>query len=301
MWRELWGLLKATAVEWWEDNVFRLAAALAFYTIFSIAPVLIIAIALVEYTFGSDRATQQIVNQIETLIGPEGGAAVEQVARGARQISGGPMAVAFSIVGLIVGATIVFSELQSALNHIWDVKSPPKRGFIWAIVRERMLSFATAIVVGFLLLVSLVISAVLAALQEYITEWMGGQAWIWRAANIGVSLALVAFLFALIYKFLPDARIRWRDVWIGAVVTAVLFTIGKFGIGLYLGQMAIGSTYGAAGSFVVLLVWVYYSALICFFGAEFTQVYARRYGQRIQPEAHAERRHEKSDAPPKID
>jgi membrane protein len=196
---------------------------------------------------------------------------------------------------LVLGASVVFAELQSALNQIWGVKSEVRRGLILDLVLDRLRSFSIALGVGFLLLVSLVLSAALSALQEYLTNWMPSVPWLWQVANIVVFFFLVALLFAMIYKFLPDVQIEWRDVWIGAFMTSLLFNVGKYLISIYLGRAAIGSAFGAAGSFAVLLVWIYYSALISFFGAEFTQVYARRHGRRILPEQHAKDVGKKTD------
>ena len=181
----------------------------------------------------------------------------------------------------------MFAEVQSALNHIWGVKSEVRRGLILDLVLDRLRSFSIALGVGFLLLVSLVLSAALTGLQDYLTNWMPSAPWFWKAGSITISFFVVALLFAMIYKYLPDVQIEWRDVWIGALVTSILFESGKYLISLYLGHTAIGSAFGAAGSFAVLLIWIYYSALISFFGAEFTQVYAQRHGRQIKPSGHA--------------
>jgi membrane protein len=194
-----------------------------------------------------------------------------------------------------MGATAVFGELQTALNYMWDVKAKPDRNAIMSLVITRLRSFSIALCVGFLLLVSLVISAVISGLQDYMNQWLPGFPSLWQAANVIASFFVVAVLFAMIYKFLPDVVISWKDVWIGAVVTGLLFTGGKYLIGVYLGQTATASAFGAAGSLVVLLFWVYYSALIGFLGAEFVQVYARRYGSGIQPKKHAVRVGRKTD------
>lgn len=290
-----WSLLKATALEWWNDNVFRLAASLAFYTVFSIAPILVIAVWLAGAIFGEDAAARQVVAQITSLVGAEGGHAVEQILRSAHYDEARSLAALWSLVLLIVGSTVVFAELQAALNVIWDVQADPARGAIRGFVRGRLLSLAVVLGVGFLLLVSLLVSAGLAAAQEYITDLLPGVAAVWRLLHLIVSFAIITLLFAMIYKILPDVRIIWRDVAVGAAVTAVLFSIGKYAIGAYLGQMSVGSAYGAAGSFAVLLIWVYYSALVCFFGAEFTQVFARRFGSGIHPQRHAVRIGHKPD------
>lgn len=296
--KELWALIKATTAEWWYDNTFRLAASLAFYTIFSLAPILLIAIYIAERIFGPGSATQQIVGEVEYLVGYHGGQAIEQIAGNVQRIEGTAWTITLGIIMLIVGATVFFAELQAALNQIWDVKSTPTRYYLLQLIRTRLVSFAMAVAVGFLLLVSLLISAALQAAKDYAGDALPEWARVWAITGGIVAFGLTMLLFALVYKVLPDAKIRWRDVWIGAMVTAALFTLGKYLIGVYLGQMAFGSTYGAAGSFVVFLIWVYYSALICFYGAEFTQVYTRRYGKRVEPVDHAERQHEKSDQSP---
>jgi membrane protein len=291
-----WELVKLTFEEWTNDNAFELSAALAFYTIFSIAPVLLIAVGVASFFLAPDAATNQIVGEMEQMIGAQGANAVRQVIESSRGFGKGIWAVSVGVVTLIMGATAVFGELQSALNQIWDVKAKPDRGVIMSFIIDRVRSFSIAIGVGFLLLVSLVISAVISALQNYMDNWLPGIPWVWQMANVVSSFVVIAVLFAMIYKFLPDVVISWRDVWIGAVVTALLFTAGKYAIGIYLGRTATTNAFGAAGSLVVLLFWVYYSALISFLGAEFTQVYARRYGPGIQPQEHAVRVGRKTDS-----
>jgi len=295
-WKAGWELLKLTFAEWINDSTFEWSAALAFYTIFSIAPVLLIAVGVASFFFAPDTATNQIVGEMEKMIGSQGANAVRQVIESSRGFGKGLWAVSVGIVTLITGATAVFGELQSALNQIWDVKAKPDRGVIMSFVVDRLRSFSIAVCVGFLLLVSLVISAVISGLQTYMNHWLPGVPWVWQTANVVSSFLVIAVLFAMIYKFLPDVVISWKDVWIGAAVTAVLFTGGKYAIGIYLGRTATTSAFGAAGSLVVLLFWVYYSALISFLGAEFTQVYARRYGPGIQPQEHAVRVGRKSDS-----
>jgi membrane protein len=291
-----WELLKLTFEEWTNDDAFELSAALAFYTIFSIAPVLLIAVGVASFFLTPDTATNRIVGEMEQMIGAQGADAVRQVIESSRGFGKGVWAMSVGIVTLIMGATAVFGELQSALNQIWDVKAKPDRGVIMSFVIDRVRSFSIAIGVGFLLLVSLVISALISGVQNYMNTWLPGIPWVWQMANTVSSFFVIAVLFAMIYKFLPDVVISWRDVWIGAAVTALLFTAGKYAIGIYLGRTATASAFGAAGSLVVLLFWVYYSALISFFGAEFTQVYARRYGPGIQPQEHAIRVGRKSDS-----
>jgi membrane protein len=290
-----WQMLKLTFAEWTNDNTFELSAALAFYTMFSIAPVLLIVVGVASFFLAPEAATNRIVSEMEKMVGPQGAHAVQQVIESSRGFGKGLWAVSAGIVTLIMGATAVFGELQTALNYMWDVKAKPDRSVIMSLVIDRLRSFSIAICVGFLLLVSLVISAIISGLQDYMNQWLPGIPWLWQAANIIASFFVVAVLFAMIYKFLPDVVISWMDVWIGAAATALLFTAGKYLIGVYLGQAATASAFGAAGSLVVLLFWVYYSALIVFLGAEFTQVYARRYGSGIRPKKHAVRVGRKSD------
>ncbi len=291
-----WELLKLTFAEWTNDDAFELSAALAFYTIFSIAPVLLIAVGVASFFFAPGTAADRIVGEMGTMIGRQGANAVKQVIESSRGFGKGVWAVSVGIITLITGATAVFGELQSALNRMWDVQAKPDRGVILSFIVDRLRSFAIAVCVGFLLLVSLVISAAISGLQDYLDQWLPGIPWVWQTANSVSSFLVIGVLFALIYKFLPDVVIAWKDVWIGAAVTALLFSGGKYAIGIYLGRTATTSAFGAAGSLVVLLFWVYYSALISFLGAEFTQVYARWYGPGIQPKRHAVRVGRKADS-----
>lgn len=286
-------LLKNAGIEWWNDNTFRLAAALAFYTIFSVAPVLLIAVGGASLFFARATAINRVVDELQRLVGEQGASAIRTVLESSAGIGKGAWAITIGIVTLILGASVVFAELQSDLNAIWNVQVQVRRGLVLDYIVNRLRSFSIALGVGFLLLVSLVLSAALSALQDYMTNWMPSFPWLWQAGNIVISLIVVAILFAMIYKYLPDVQIGWRDVWIGAVVTSLLFNGGKYLISVYLGHAAIGSAFGAAGSFAVLLVWIYYSALISFFGAEFTQVYARRHGRKIMPMKHARAAREK--------
>jgi len=287
--RQLRRLLGTTFADWWNDNTFRLSASLAFYTIFSLAPVLVIAVQLAAIFFGRDVAVAQVVGEIELLAGPEAGRTVRTVLDNFAGLEGNRWAVIVSLVTIVVGATVVFAELQAALNRIWDVETRPGRNVFASLLRTRLTGFALALSVGFLLLVSLVIDAGLAGFEAWLEGRVPTQAVLWRGLNTAASFAIITLLFMAIYRYLPDARIEWRDVTFGALVSAVLLTGGKYLIGLYLGKTAVGSAYGAAGSFVVMLVWIYYSALIAFLGAEFTQVWARLYGRGIHPEPYAHR------------
>ncbi|MDF5735244.1 MULTISPECIES: YihY/virulence factor BrkB family protein [unclassified Nostoc] len=282
----IWKLLQETFKEWSEDKASRLAAALAYYTIFSIAPLLIIVIAIAGAVFGEEAARGQIVGQIQGLVGKDGAAFIQTAIQNANKPQTGAIASIISVVVLLVGATGLFTELQDSLNTIWEVKAKPGRG-IDNIIRLRFLSFAMVIGIGFLLLVSLVISTGLAALVTYFGNILPGVDFLWRIVNFVLSFSITTALFGLIFKVLPDVKITWNDVFIGSVITSFLFSIGRFLLGQYLGNGSFGSTYGAAGSLVVILAWVNYAAQILFFGAEFTQVYARRYGSGITPTKNA--------------
>lgn len=276
-------LVKETFREWSEDKASRLAAALAYYTIFSIPPLLLIAIAIAGQVFGTEMARAELSNQIGQLVGPTAAEAIEQMLENASRPGGGLVATIVGIATLLFGASGVFGQLQEAMNTIWDVAPRPDRG-IMGTVKDRFVSFTMVLGIGFLLLVSLVLSAALSLVGNFLEGLIpGGAVIIMRIVNLVISLGVTTLLFALIFKVIPDVEIRWRDVWVGALVTAILFTLGKEAISWYMGRFAPGSTYGAAGSLVVLLLWVYYSAQILFLGAEFTQVYAQRHGARLQP------------------
>lgn len=288
-------LLKTSLVEWWRDDTFRLAASLAFYTIFSLAPILLIAVGTASVFLSREAAAERIVAEVQSMVGEQGATAIRQVIDATKGFGQGFATIVTGAITFLLGASAVFGELQAALNKIWDVKAAPRRGVILKLVFDRLRSFTIALAVGFLLLVSLVLSAALSALQDYMNNWLPGMPIVWQTGNIFASFLVAALLFAMIYKFLPDAKIAWSDVWIGASVTSLLFTAGKYVIGLYLGRTAVASAFGAAGSFAVLLIWIYYSALISFYGAEFTQVYARMYGSKIRAQDHARRAGEKPD------
>jgi membrane protein len=280
-------LLKQTASEWMEDDAPSLGAALAYYTVFSLAPLMTIAIAIAGFFFGKDAAQGQIFDELRVLLGEEGGKAVEEMVQSASaQPTTGIIATVISVAVLLFGASGVFGQLQASLNKIWGVKPKPGRGVL-GMIKDRLLSFGFTLVVGFLLLVSLLLTAGVALVAEWLGGLMPGSETLAQILNIVLSLTMITLLFATIFKFLPDAKIAWRDVWIGAFLTALLFTIGKFALGIYLGKSGVASTYGAAGSLIVLLLWVYYSSQILFFGAEFTQVYANRFGSRVAPAENA--------------
>ena len=276
-------LFKQTASEWMADDAPSLGAALAYYTVFSLAPLMTIAIAIAGFFLGKEAAQGQIFDELRGLLGEEGGKAVEEMVQSANaQPTAGVVATIISVIMLLFGASGVFGQLQASLNAIWGVKAKPGRGVL-GMIKDRLLSFGFTLVVGFLLLVSLLLTAGMALMADWIGGLMPGSEALAFILNIVLSLSMITLLFATIFKFLPDAKIAWHDVWIGAFLTALLFTIGKFALGIYLGKSGVASSYGAAGSLIVLLLWVYYSSQILFFGAEFTQVYANRFGSRVAP------------------
>ncbi|MDY7021659.1 MAG: YihY/virulence factor BrkB family protein [Cyanobacteriota bacterium] len=286
--KKIFRLLKETFKEWQLDKSSRLAASLAYYTVFSLAPLLIIVIAIAGAIFGEEAARGEIVSQIQGLVGKQGATVIEEAIQNADKPQVSSIASIFSLIFLFIGASGVFAHLQESLNAIWNVKAKPKNSIV-GFVRKRILSFSAVLGIGFLLLISLILSAAISALSNYLSGLVPGVDLLWRILNFVVSFGVVTLLFALMYKYLPDVEIEWGDVWTGSLITAILFTVGKFVLGLYLGQGSFGSTYGAAGSLVIILAWVYYSAQILFFGAEFTQVYARKYGSQIVPDEHAVR------------
>lgn len=272
-----WGLLKQAARDWQRDNAARLGAALSYYTLFSVAPLLIVAIAVAGLAFGREAAQGQIVAELHGLVGEAGARAVQDMVEASRRPQAGIIATVIGVATLLLGATGAFAELKSALNVVWDV--PEQGGGLKSLLLGRLWSFAMVLAIGFLLMVSLVVSAAIAAADGFFA-WIGVPAGAVQLTNAGVSFLIITVLFALIFKFLPDTPVAWGDVWAGALFTSALFAIGKALIGLYLGRSGLESTYGAAGSVVVLVVWVYYAAQIFFFGAEMTQAYARRHGSR---------------------
>ena len=284
----LWRLLRQTAADWSEDRAAEKGAALAFYSALSIAPLLVIALAVVGLVYGEDAAKGELSTQLTSLVGAQAGEAIEEMAASANKPAEGSIAAALSVVTLVLGASGVFGQLQSSLNDIWEVQSKPGGG-VMTFLRKRFWSMAMVLGVAFLLLVSLILSAALTALGTMLDRMPDSMHWLAQGLHLLVSIGVVTLLFAMMFRLLPDVKIRWNDVWLGAFVTAVLFSVGKFAIGLYLGHSSMASSYGAAGSFVVLLVWVYYSAQIFFFGAELTQAYASARGTRIEPAEGAER------------
>jgi membrane protein len=288
---DLLGLLQETAVAWYTDRGSRFGAALAFYTLFSLAPLLIIVIALAALAFGRDMAQTQLVQHLDALVGAEGTRVIQAAIEHTARPRSGVVATLVGLVTLLFGATVVFSELQDALNTIWKVPSSPRRGRVFGLLWHRCLAFIMVLALGGLLLLSILINAGLTAVLQLFGDVLPRHVDWWRAANFLVSFGLVTGLFAIIYRVLPDAEIAWGAVGIGALVTAGLFMVGKYLIELYLGHSSIASVYGAAGSLVILLMWVYYSAQILYVGAEFTKVYTQRLGRTRSPDAHPPNRH----------
>ena len=283
-----WNLLKQTASEWSEDKASMLAAALAYYTIFAIAPLLVLVISVAGLVFNEGQAQQALLEQIRQTVGQNAAGIVQTMISSQGGQGSSILATIIGFATLALGATGVFAQLQSALNQIWDVEPKPDEGVLH-MVKIRATALGLVLVIAFLLLVSLVLSSLLSAFGGFLSNNLPGGAALWQLVNFALSLFVITLLFALIFKYLPDVKIAWGDVWIGAFVTALLFGVGRFLIGLYIGNSSTASTYGAAGSLIVLLLWIYYSAQILLFGAEFTQVYGRRFGSGIEPDEHAVR------------
>lgn len=286
--REVPGLVLTAAKGWSSDNVPRLGASLAYYTLFSIAPVLVIVIAVAGFVFGAEAVRGEIAGQIEGFMGADGAKVVQDLVQNASLTGRSGFALVIGSVTFLLAATGVFLELQYALNTIFRVKQKAG-GNISGFVKARLRSFGLVLSIGFVLLVSLGVSAVLAAVSKYIDGRVEGTAMVWQAMNIVVSFAVITLLFAVIYRFLPDVKLLWRDVWVGSLMTALLFTIGKQLLAIYLGRSSTTSSYGAAGSVIVVLLWVYYSAQIILFGAELTRVFTERIHGPPPTEAFAER------------
>ena len=268
--------LKELAREYWANRPMELAAALSYYTLLSLAPLVLMAVAVAGLIFERATVEGRIVTEIRQLVGVEGSEVVQTVLRHASDPEKSAHSVVIGIAVLLLGATTVFVQLQSSLNRIWKVEERTHASMLWVLVKERLLSLAMVLAVGFLLLVSLLVSAAVAAFGETALRGLSDAVVVLEGLNVLVSLVVVTLLFAMIFKVMPDAPVAWRDVWVGAVITAVLFTIGKSLIGLYLGRTSIGSPYGAAGSLVVMTVWVFYASMIVFFGAELTYFRSKR-------------------------
>jgi membrane protein len=280
--KTIYQMLRETVLACINGDIFSQGAALSYYTVFAIAPLFIITLAIAGFCFGADAARQQLFDQVNQLVGKEGGDAIQSLVAAVNKSKDGFWATWIAVGTLLVAATGVFVQLQNSLNKLWNVKLSSGMG-LRNFIRHRLLSFAMVFGIGFLLLVSLVCSAGLAALGDFIGNHLLEKAVLLKTLNFTLSLAIITALFAMIFKFLPDVKIAWRDVWIGGFITAILFNFGKLLIGIYVGRSSISSVYGALGSLLIVLVWVYYSAQILLFGAQFTRVYANRFGIKPQP------------------
>ncbi|HRO58131.1 MAG TPA: YihY/virulence factor BrkB family protein [Burkholderiaceae bacterium] len=287
--RSLWQLARESVAGWLDDYAPSMGAAISYYTTFSIAPLLLIVIAIAGLVFGEEAARGEVFAQLRGLLGDDGAAAVEQMVEKASEPAAGTGAALIGFATLIVGATTVFAELQSALDRIWHAPERVKPTGIWGVLRARVLSFGVVLAIGFLLIVSLVASAAMSALANWWAPYFEEWTYVARLLDFVVPLVLLTIGFALIYKIIPSVRVAWRDVFVGAAATAIMFTIGKFLIGLYVAHAAVASTFGAAGSLVILLVWVYYSAQIFLLGAEFTWAWSHRKGSRSEGESGGDR------------
>jgi membrane protein len=277
-------LLKDTSSAWSEDNVPRLGASLAYYTALSLAPLLLVVLAVAGLAFGKQAVQGELVWQIKDAVGEQGAQVIQDLIKASHQRSSGIIATIIGLCTLFFGASSVVMELSDALNTIWHVpRKSEQTGLksMFTYMRQRFVSFAMVLGVGFLLLVSLVVNAVLSAMGKFFDRFLPVPEYALHITNLVLSFLVITFLFAMIYKVLPDVRIKWSDVAVGAAVTSLLFTLGKFLLALYLGKSSIASTYGAAGSFIIVLVWVYYSAQIFYIGAEFTRMYSKRFGSRF--------------------
>ena len=285
----VWSLLKETMSEFMENNSWQKGAALAYYTIFALPPMLIIIISAAGYFFGKQAVSGEIYYQIKEVIGTEGAYSVQKMVENVNEFSDVNFATLIGVVALFIAATGVFISLQDSLNEIWYVKPKPKHGYL-KLVLDRFLSFGMILAIAIILLLSLLANAILVAIGDFLTaRFSSWVVYVLHVANLVSVLVLMSFLFACIYKFLPDAKIKWRDVWVGALVTAVMFVAFRGLIGFYLGRNDVGSIYGAAGSVVVILTWVFFTSQIIFFGAVFTYVYSRKYGYNIYPSDYAVR------------
>lgn len=285
--RFYWETLKQTVTEFIDDNVLRLSAALAYYSVFSLAPLLVICVAVAGAFLGEEAVRGQLDDQLKSSLGASGAFAVQDMVANARKPDTNFWVSLGGIVMLVFGAGGLFGQLQDALNTVWGVKPKPGRGIV-GLLKDRFLSFSMVLGTGFLLLTSMILSAVLQAMGKWAGNIASLPSQSWAVVSSVGSFAVIAILFAAIFKVLPDARVRWRHVWVGAIFTAALFVVGKAGIGWYLGREATASSYGAAGSLALVLLWVYYSSIILLFGAEFTQVWANGQGEEIQPDEDAE-------------
>lgn len=297
--REILSILRKTVVAWSEDYAPSMGAALAYYTMFSIAPLLLIVISIAGFFFGPDAARGEIVAQLGGMMGEDGAKAIEGMLASVNKFSANIFATAFGILLLLFGATTVLAELQSNLDRIWKVPERARKSGVWSFARARLLSLGMILGIAFLLMVSLIVSASIAAVGRWYEAYLGSYEIVLQALDFIVSFGLFTCLFAMIYKFMPQARVAWRDVWIGAAFTTVMFIVGKTLIGLYIGKSGIASGFGAAASLVVMLIWVYYSAQIFLLGAEFTHTYWEEVGSGRHSKTKGERRKTEGHSAPR--
>lgn len=285
--RKSWEILKQTVLNFFQDDSFSYASSIAFYTIFSLPAILIISLSVGSAFYERDVVQTELINQVARLVGPKSASDIEEILINAALDSTGTFAKIVGIVTLVFSATTVFISLQTSVNKIWGIKPKPERGFVKYLL-DRLISLAMVISIGFILLVSLVFDAALVLVQTGLSRILAGWTlYIVTTLNVIISLGLITVIFALMFKVLPDAKIKWKDVWVGAIVTTAFFALGKYMIGFYLGNSSVNSAYGAAGSLVIILIWVYYSTVIFLFGAELTSVYAEKTGSDIIPYHHA--------------
>lgn len=283
----IWGVIKDAFKAFGEYKITKLSGSLAYYTVFSMAPLLIMIISISGMLLGTEAAEGQVYGQLSGFVGEDTAAQLQEIIRNASLSGKSTLATVIGGATLLFGATTVFAEIQDSINGIWGIKAQPKRGWL-KIITNRVLSFSVIVSLGFLLLVSLAISAVVDALNTQLKAWFPDVTVVlFYCVNLLITFAITSIIFGVIFKVLPDAKIRWRDVWAGSMATAFLFMLGKSAISLYIAKANIGSTYGAAGSLAVLLVWVYYSSIILYFGAAFTKYYALKYGEEIRPKHYA--------------
>jgi membrane protein len=283
--RATWEVLLQAIKQWQADRAFELAAAISFYAVISLAPAVTMTLSVASLFYAEAAVRGELISRVEHVVGESGAAVIQDILASTTASPSGFFALV-SLVMLLLGASIVFVQLQSALNTVWQVAPKPDLSF-WYTVKLRLLSMGLVISVGFVLLISMVLSAVLSTVQNWVTDINPAVGTLWQAANFGIGVLVATVLFAALYKLLPDAKVAWSDVWVGAFITSLLFNIGRVAIGFYLARSAAGSAYGATGSLVTLLLWIYYSSLVMLLGAEIAQVYSRKYGKCIRPARHA--------------
>jgi membrane protein len=282
--KDLLAVLKTAARNWWQKDPFRESAVIAFYAIFSLPGILVVVITIAGAAFGREEVDNYITEQIAAMLGHGTAEQIQDMVVKVGEREGSTLATIVGILTIFIGATGVFAEFQKSLNHIWEVKADPSKSGLWLFIRARLFSFGLIISLAFILMVSLIISAALSAFGDWLaTNFSHAFHSMLQVLNFILSMAIITILFSLIYKILPDAKVKWRHVWIGAIVTAALFEVGKFLLGLYFGKADPGSNYGAAGSIILILLWVSYSSMLVFFGAEFTHAFAKKYSRNIAP------------------